>query len=122
MDNKKVLITGGSGFIGSHLTKKILERAGKVCILTKYKSIIDNVRLSDVWEDIEVIEADIRNLDSLSQIKDFKADIIFHLAAYNHVGDSFIHVSESLDVNSRGTANLFEAYTEFDKFVYWTGK
>ena len=44
--------------------------------------------------------------------------MIFHLAAYNHVGGSFRHYSEALECNGNGTANLLNAYQEYDRFVY----
>ena len=116
--NKKVLITGGSGFIASHLTKRLLRDGADVTIITKYNSIFENVRLSAVWDDIRVIEADLRNIDSLRQIADLKPEIIYHMSAYNHVGDSFLHVSEALTCNSNATANLFGAYKDFERFVY----
>jgi len=116
--DKRILVTGGSGFIASHLTRRLVAEGAQVGIITKYNSIIDNIRLVDVWNKIEIIEADIRNLDSLKQISLFKPDIVYHFAAYNHVGDSFIHVSEALDCNVKGTANLIEAYDDYEKFVY----
>ena len=118
MKNKKILITGGAGFIGSHLTRKLVSMGADATVVVKYKSIIDNVRLCSVWEDVQVIEADLRNLDSLSQLKNQSFDIIFHLAAYNHVGDSFLHVNESLMSNAIATANLLESGIEYGRFVY----
>ena len=96
----RTLITGGAGFIGSHITKKLLSAGANVSVVVKYKSIIDNVRLSSIWTDLEIIEADLRNIDSLKQFKNKSYDYIFHLAAYNHVGDSFIHCSEAIFSNS----------------------
>ncbi|MBF0540564.1 MAG: GDP-mannose 4,6-dehydratase [Nitrospirae bacterium] len=116
--NKRILITGGSGFIASHLTKRLLNEGADVTIITKYNSVFENIRLSSVWDDIRVIEADLRNIDSLKQVKDLKPQIIYHMSAYNHVGDSFLHVSEALTCNSNATANLFGAYKEFERFVY----
>ena len=116
--NKKVLITGASGFIGAHLTHRVFNQGAEVCIITKYNSVIDNIRLVNIWDRIHIIEADLRNVDSLNSIRDFKPDVVFHLAAYNHVGDSFIHISETLNSNILGTANLLEAYGGYEKFVY----
>ena len=116
--SKRVLVTGGSGFIGSHLTRRLVGAGAQVGILTKYNSIVDNVRLVDIWNDLTVVEADIRNLDSLRQIAQFAPQVIFHLAAYNHVGDSFTHVSEALNCNVQGTANVLEAYDGYERFVY----
>ncbi len=115
---KKVLVTGGGGFIASHLTRRLVREGARVAIITKYNSIIDNVRLLDTWDKVTVIEADIRNIDSLIQIKDFAPQIVFHLAAYNHVGDSFLHVSEALDCNVKGTANVLDSYDDFERFIY----
>jgi len=64
------------------------------------------------------IEADLRNLDSLIVLRDFKPEVVFHLAAYNHVGGSFRNYSEALECNGNGTANLLNAYQEFQRFVY----
>jgi|TARA_B100000315_G_scaffold137356_1_gene126522 nucleoside-diphosphate-sugar epimerase len=116
--NKHILVSGGAGFIGSHLTRRLVSLGAKVSVIVKYKSIIDNVRLSSVWDNVTVIEADLRNVDSLRQFKKQRYDIIFHLAAYNHVGDSFLHVSEALMSNVIATANLLEFAPEYDRFIY----
>ena len=118
MEDKKILVTGGAGFIGSHLTRKLIEQGNNVTITVKYKSIIDNVRLSNVWNDVNIVEVDLRNIDSLRQLGNEYFDIIFHLAAYNHVGDSFLHVNESLMSNAIATANLLESGIEYGRFVY----
>jgi len=120
MKNKNILVTGGSGFIGSHLVKRLVELGSKVTVVVKYKSIIDCVRLANVWDNIDVLEADLRNLDSIIYLKSIKHkyDIIFHLAAYNHVGDSFAHVQEALMSNLLGTANLLEHGPQNNKFIY----
>ncbi len=118
LKGKKVLVTGGSGFIASHLVQRLQNEQSDVAILTKYDSVIDNVRLALQWEDLRIIEGDIRNQDSLKLVSQFHPVIVFHFAAYNHVGDSFTHVSEALDSNAKGSANLLEAYTEYEKFIY----
>ena len=116
---KNVLITGGSGFIGSHLTRKLLSLGYKVAITTKYKSIIDNIRIIDLWSKIKVIETDLRNLDSFNNLKSFKPDVVFHLAAYNHVGDSFSSFSESNSSNAVSTYNLLNYFQgKIDQFIY----
>ena len=115
---RKVLVTGGSGFIASHLVSKLCEIGAEVTVLTKYNSVIDNVRLAKLWDRIGVLEGDLRNLDSLKQIKDLEPEYVFHFAAYNHVGDSFLHVQESLACNAVGTANLLESYGDYVRFVY----
>lgn len=118
MRNKRILVTGGAGFIGSNLTKRLVGLGAKVTVVVKYKSIIDSVRLSSLWDDLDIIEADLRNIDSLRQFKGQSYDVIFHLSAYNHVGDSFLHVSEALTSNILATANLLEFVPEFGRFIY----
>lgn len=116
--NKKVLVTGGGGFIPSHVVMRLLKEGANVYVVTKYDSIFDNVRLAPFWYKLNIIEADLRNLDSLRLIARAKPHIIYHMAAYNHVGDSFNHVSETLHCNHIATANLLDAYKDFEKFVY----
>ena len=72
LKDKRILVTGAGGFIPSHLTRRLVKMGADVGIITKYNSVIDNVRIVDLWDKIAVIEADIRNQDSLKQIKDFK--------------------------------------------------
>ena len=117
--NKKILITGGSGFIGSHLARKLIKLGYKVAITTKYKSIIDNIRIIDIWSKVKVIETDLRNLDSFDNLKKFNPDIVFHLAAYNHVGDSFSSYSESNSSNTISTYNLLNYFQgKIDQFIF----
>lgn len=118
MRNKKILITGGSGFIPSHVVRRLVKMGADVTVMVKYNSLIDNIRLVDTWDEIQIIEADLRNLDSLQQIKKLKPEIVIHMAAYNHVGDSFIHVNEALMSNAVGTANLLESYEDYELFIY----
>ena len=118
MNDSRVLVTGGSGFIGSHLVKRLVKMGAEVHLLSRNRSIIDNVRLKDVWSKLKIVNADIRNFDSLAPLKKLEPEIVFHLAAYHHVGDSFTHFSEALDTNCLGTSNLLEALEEYERFVY----
>ena len=118
MKNKRVLVSGGSGFIPSHLVKRLLADGAKVAITVRYDNIVKNERLRDCWDDITVIEADLRNRGALAHTRKFKPDYVFHLAAYNHVGQSFTQVEECFDVNAKGTANLLDSCGDLEKFVY----
>jgi nucleoside-diphosphate-sugar epimerase len=117
-NGKRVLVTGGSGFIGSHLTRRLVKLGANVAITTKYHSPVDNIRVVDLWDQITALEADLRNFESLRPIAAWKPEVIFHLAAYNHVGDSFTHIRENIDSNTLATANLFETCHDYERFIY----
>ena len=116
--NKKILITGGAGFIGSHLVKRLVENKAKVSVIVKYNSIIDCPRLVKIWDKINIIEADLRNTDSVKEMKNLRFDYVFHLAAYNHVGDSFKHVFENVNSNLLSTINLLNHGPKIKKFIH----
>lgn len=117
--NKKILITGGSGFIGSHLVKKLLKLNAKITVTVKYNSVFDCIRLNDIWKKIKVVECDLRNTDSvINSLGKLKFDFIFHLAAYNHVGDSFNFVNETIDSNLYSTINILNHGPEYKNFIH----
>lgn len=120
MKNKRVLVTGGSGFIGSHLVNKLLQEGAEVAVTVRYGNVMKNERLRHCWNDLRVLEADLRNRGALASVLgEFSPEIIFHLAAYNHVGQSFVQVEECFDVNAKGTANLLDlSGPDVEKFVY----
>jgi UDP-glucose 4-epimerase len=119
LEGKKVLVTGGSGFIGSHLVNRLLEERCQVAVIVRYGNVIRCERLRYCWDRLTVIEADLRNRGSLEAIRDFEPDILYHLAAYNHVGESFRQVEECFDVNGKGTANLLDVAQKCaGKFLY----
>lgn len=118
LKNKKVLVTGASGFIGSHLTRALINGGADVSVIVRYNSIEHNVRLGYFWKEIEKFESDIRNIDSLLPLRGKRFDFVFHLAAYNHVGNSFRHIGEALDTNCDGTANILETLSDYERFVY----
>ena len=116
--NKNILVTGGAGFIGSHLVKRLIDEGAKVTVIVKYNSIIDCPRLVKVWDKINVIEADLRNTDSVNEMRKMSFDLVFHLAAYNHVGDSFKHVIENINSNLISTINLVNNGPKIKKIIH----
>jgi nucleoside-diphosphate-sugar epimerase len=118
MQGKKVFVTGGSGFIGSHLCRRLVGMGAEVHVSVKYNSVINNVRLASLWDRLVPVEVDLRNPDALKKLRQIQPEIIYHLAAYNHVGDSFFQVSEAVDCNGKGTVNLLESYEEYERFIY----
>lgn len=118
LDGVTVLVTGAAGFIPSHLCRRLVRSGARLFATVKYHSVVDNVRLASIWEQITPVEIDIRNTDSLAKLRAIAPDIVFHMAAYNHVGDSFTQVSEALECNAKGSVNVFEAYESYKRFVY----
>jgi len=110
--DKKILITGHTGFIGSWLAILLNEWGSKLIgyalpPLTK----ADNFVVSKLDKKLVNIIADIRNFDKLDSIvKTYQPDIIFHLAAQPIVTNSYLKPKETYDINVGGTINIFEAF------------
>jgi UDP-glucose 4-epimerase len=95
-----------------------MAAGARVAVTVRYGNIVKNIRLAEYWNDIHVIEADLRNRGALDAIHEFAPQVVFHLAAYHHVGQSFRQVEECFDVNAKGSGNLFDACSDVEKFVY----
>jgi nucleoside-diphosphate-sugar epimerase len=102
------LVTGGAGFIGSHLVEGLLERDYRVRVVDNLTTG-DRANLSAVWDDPDFafVERDVRDRESL---RDAMADVdaVFHLAAYTSVPGSLEHPGKASDINCAGTANVIE--------------
>jgi UDP-glucose 4-epimerase len=105
--NKKILITGGAGFIGSHLTEKLVSLGTEVTILDNFSTgKLSN--LASVLPKININYADITSFTSCQEAVKNK-DIIFHLAAFVSVHGSIKNPSLCLSTNVQGTKNLLQA-------------
>ena len=107
---KKVLVTGGTGFIGSHLTELLVEKGFDVVVFDRYNSNNDWVWLenSKYKNDFEVILGDIRDYDSVSKAIE-GCDIIFHLAALIGIPYSYVSPLAYIRTNIEGTYNVLES-------------
>ena len=107
----KFAVTGGAGFIGSHLVEHLVSKGHSIIVIDNLHSgKIDN--LSAVKNEIEFHNLSILDFDKLrSVIKN--SDGIFHEAALTEVQESFEKPSEYYDVNVRGTENIFKLAKEF---------
>ncbi len=102
--NKKVLVTGGAGFIGSYLVEKLVSAQAQVKVLDNLSTgKIEN--LSTVINDIEFIYGDISDLQTCHEATK-NIDIIFHLAAYISVPGSIENPQICHNINVNGTHNL----------------
>lgn len=100
--DKSVFITGASGFVGSHLVRKLLQKKANVITLSKR---LTNIEKSTSQESGSV--EDFRKLKKI--IRKNKIDIIFHLAAQPIVEVGRINPIQTFEINVRGTWNVLEA-------------
>jgi len=110
---KKVLITGITGFVGSHLADYILENFPKVKIfgLARWRSPTENI--NHIIHKITLNYGDLTDLPSIkTMLGKEKPDAIFHLAAQSYVPYSFDVPVATLEANIIGTCNLLEAVKE----------
>ena len=105
---KKIIVTGGAGFIGSHLCKSLIEDGNSVyCVDNFYNGNLNNIRGLFNNENFYFIEGDVRDFNLMKDLCS-DADHIFHLAAQIHVEKSIIRPGETIDINLTGTKNLLE--------------
>ncbi|MDC1324472.1 NAD-dependent epimerase/dehydratase family protein [Flavobacteriaceae bacterium] len=102
---KKYLITGGAGFIGSHIAEYLSNNGHKVTILDSLRTGFEK-NLNGL--NVDFVNGDIRDVELLNKLgKD--VDSIFHLAALVSVPESLLKVKECIDINATGTINVLEA-------------
>ncbi|MBL7185317.1 MAG: GDP-mannose 4,6-dehydratase [Phycisphaerae bacterium] len=105
----KALITGITGFVGSHLAEYILDNHPRVdvCGLVRWRSPKENIEA--ILDTVTLHQGNLRDFPSLRSIlAEHKPDIIFHLAAQSYVDFSFIAPIDTLETNIVGTCNLLE--------------
>jgi dTDP-L-rhamnose 4-epimerase len=106
-----VLVTGGAGFIGSHVADALLLRGYRVRVLDALAEQVHGGSRSFpayLSREVEAIRGDVRNRDDvLRALED--VDAVFHFAAAVGVGQSMYEIESYTDINNRGTAVLLEA-------------
>ena len=113
----KFVITGGAGFIGSHIAKYLVEKNyGVVIVDNLSRGRLEN--LSTIKEQIDFKKIDILDFNSLKDIIS-KCDGIFHQAALTSVPESFLQKEKYHNVNVNGTENIFKLAKEFKKKVVY---
>jgi dTDP-L-rhamnose 4-epimerase len=108
---KKVLITGGAGFIGSHLSDELLRKGYHVRVLDNLCEQVhgpERERPSYLDQNVELVVGDVRDESILNKaLKDI--DVVYHYAAMVGVGQSMYEIKNYTDVNNIGTTVLLEA-------------
>lgn len=117
LEGKKVLITGSEGFIGSHLTEKLVELGADVTALVQYNSF-NNWGWIDTFdkrtkENLKVISGDVREYDGMKRIIKGQ-EVVFHLAALIAIPYSYLSPMAYVRTNVEGTTNVLEACREYE--------
>lgn len=112
LNGKKVLVTGAEGFIGSHLTERLVELGANVTALVQYNSFnnwgwIDTFD-KNVLNSIKVETGDIRELDGMNRIIKGQ-EVVMHLAALIAIPYSYLSPMAYVRTNVEGTTNILEA-------------
>jgi len=118
---KNVLVTGGAGFIGSHLVKLLVNKYPEYHIINMdvltYAGNLENLKDIENKENYTFVKCDICDLDKVRTVfKDHKIDSVIHLAAESHVDRSIKDPFSFAKTNVMGTLSLLQAAKE-----YWNG-
>lgn len=107
---KRVLITGISGFVGSHLAEKLISEGSDVFGLVRRHAVPFYPNIEHLRNKIEIVEGDLLDTPSIiDALKKSEAEVVFHLAAQSFVPLSFSAPFATYEANIMGTANLLEA-------------
>ena len=114
---QKVLITGGTGFLGSHITKRIIDSAESITIVTT--SIRQQTTLKALGVDIDkinLVKGDVRDFDFIRLLfNEYEFDTVFHLGALSEVKKCQPDPKLAFDINVGGTVNILEACRMYGK-------
>lgn len=113
--DKKVIVTGAGGFIGSHLVERLVALGARVRAFVRYTSrsqagFLDTLD-PQMRASIEIIRGDLRDYDAVIQATRGAA-VVFHLGALIGIPYSYIHPRETIDTNVTGTLNVLMAARE----------
>jgi UDP-glucose 4-epimerase len=118
MNAKKALVTGGAGFIGSHLVDRLIADNHRVTVIDNFSTGRPN-NLDHCKNDIDLVEADICDFDKIRACFDGK-EMVFHLAALADIVPSIVNPRGYYASNVFGTMNVVEAarLSGVQKFLY----
>ena len=114
----KTIVTGGGGFIGSHLCEKLVKNGHKVTVIDNF-SIGRRSNLKTIEKKIKIINKDISNFKSIKNLFK-KVDNVFHLAALADIVPSIENPDDYFRVNVTGTYNVLKLSikNKIKRFVY----
>src|SRR5688572_2393634 len=114
---RAAVVTGGAGFIGSHVVDRLLQEGTRVVAVDD----LSTGKADNLVNGGELREADVRDAEAMrALLEDVRPEAVFHLAAQISVTRSVSEVEYDADVNVRGTATMLEAarQAQVPRFVY----
>jgi UDP-glucose 4-epimerase len=113
---KRVLVTGGAGYIGAHIILELLKKQYAVTVfdslLNSFEEVLDRVRVL-AESRLDFIQGDIRDHKTLLRcMYDFKPEVVIHLAGIKSVANSLMQPLEYYDVNVGGSINVLQGMSE----------
>jgi UDP-glucose 4-epimerase len=116
--DSRILVTGGAGFIGSHITESLVKKGADVVVYDNFSSGFRK-NIEHIRNDIEIIEGDILNSKKLHKACE-DVDAISHQAAQLEITSAIEEPNSDLQTNTQGSLNVFEAAAEnnIEKVVY----
>ncbi len=116
MKNKKVLITGAGGFIGSHLTEELVKLGAKVTVLVRYLSSGGIGQLEslpkEILKKVKIVRGDLKNIQSIQRAMK-NTDIVFHLGALISIPYSYEDPRDFIETNIIGTLNILQVAKDY---------
>jgi nucleoside-diphosphate-sugar epimerase len=120
LKNKKILVTGGTGFIGANLVRRLVQEGADIYVIARESS--NFWRLNDVLEKIRFRISDLSDAAGLKKIiQEIKPDGVFHLGATTIMQGVITEPKKVMDVNFNGTKNLLESLNPNCEFFINTG-
>jgi UDP-glucuronate 4-epimerase len=120
-----IIVTGGAGFIGSHVTRALVEQGHAVSVLDDFNDFYDpaikRANLADLQKEIEIVECDLRNEEATHALfKRVRPQITLHLAARAGVRPSILNPKLYLETNVHGTFHALEAARQAgcERFIF----
>src|SRR3979411_2512240 len=98
--DRRVLVTGAAGFIGSHVARRLVAEGAEVHALTSAVSSVFPIRLLDIRDAITMHEGNLTDRSAMDAVvRQARPSHVFHFGAYTHVGKSWHRVDESIATN-----------------------